>query len=50
MSELIGRIRRVCTGWGATPGKNLLIFDDVVVLVSPSALDGTVTGAAAQLT
>jgi len=40
MSEYLGRIRRVHTGWRAIPGKNLLIFDDAVVEVRASAFDG----------
>ena len=40
----LGRIRRVYTGWRAVPGKNLMIFDDTLVEVRASALDGLITG------
>jgi hypothetical protein len=40
MSIYLGRIRRVYTGWRAVPGKNLIIFDDALVEVRASALDG----------
>jgi hypothetical protein len=43
MSQYLGRIRRVYTGWRAVPGKNLVIFDDCLVGVRASAFDGLAT-------
>lgn len=40
MSNYLGRVRRVYTGWRALPGKQLVIFDDCFVLARASALDG----------
>jgi hypothetical protein len=45
MSIYLGRIRRVHSGWRgwrAVPGKNLVIFDDVVVEIKAAVLDGAV--------
>jgi hypothetical protein len=48
MSRYLGRVRRVYTGWRAVPGKNLVIFDDCLVGVRASALDGLATKGAAS--
>jgi hypothetical protein len=44
MSVCLGRIRRVVAkGLFAVPGRNLLVFDDALVLTRASALDGYLT-------
>jgi hypothetical protein len=44
MSVCLGRIRRVVSkGLFAVPGRNLLVFDDALVLTRASALDGWLT-------
>jgi hypothetical protein len=44
MSVCLGRIRRVVSkGLFAVPGRNLLVFDDALVLTRASALDGYLT-------
>jgi len=48
MSRYLGRVVRVYTGWRAVPGKNLVIFDDCLVGVRASALDGLATRGAAS--
>jgi hypothetical protein len=48
MSRYLGRVLRVYTGWRAVPGKNLVIFDDCLVGVRASALDGLATRGAAS--
>jgi hypothetical protein len=49
MSILIGRFRRVYTGWRALPGKNLLVFDDAIAVIRASGLDGAPFGGGSGL-
>ena len=44
MSVCLGRFRRVVyKGMFAVPGRNLVVFDDAVVLARANALDGYLT-------